>query len=44
MATHILEENLENTTRLFIDKTGDTLHTSTAGETTNSGLCDTCRL
>jgi hypothetical protein len=40
-ATHILEEDLENTTRLLIDETRDTLHTATAGKTTNSGLRDT---
>lgn len=34
----VLEEDLEDTTSLFIDETGDTLDTTTAGKTTNSGL------
>jgi hypothetical protein len=36
----ILKEYLENTTSLFVDKTGDTLDSTTTGETTNSGLGD----
>jgi hypothetical protein len=40
--TYILKEDLENTTSLFVDKTGDTLHTTSASKTTNGGLCDTC--
>jgi hypothetical protein len=32
----VLQENLENTTGLLIDKTGDTFHTSTTSETANS--------
>ena len=39
--THVLEEDLQNTTGLFVDKTRDTLDTTTTGKTTNSGLCDT---
>ena len=34
----VLEEDLENTTGLLVDETGDTLHTTTTSETTN-GLC-----
>jgi len=34
----ILQENLEDTTGLFVDKTRDTLDTTTAGKTTDSGL------
>ena len=40
-STHIFEEDLENTTGLFVDETGNTLHTTTASEATNSGFCDT---
>ena len=40
-ATHIFEEDLENTTGLFVDETGDTLHTTTASEAANGGFCDT---
>jgi hypothetical protein len=39
--THIFEEDLENTTGLFVNETGDTLHTTTASETANGGFCDT---
>ena len=38
---HVLQEHLENTAGLFVDKTGDTLHTTTASQTTDSGLGDT---
>ena len=38
----VLEEDLEDTTGLFVDETGDTLHTTTTSETTNSRLGDTC--
>lgn len=34
----ILEEHLQDTTRLFVDQAGDTLDTTTTGQTTNSGL------
>jgi hypothetical protein len=37
----VLEEDLENTTSLLVDKTGDTFYTATTGETTNSRLGDT---
>jgi hypothetical protein len=40
-STHIFEEDLENTTGLFVDETGDTLHTTTASEAANGGFCDT---
>ena len=39
--THVFEEYFQDTTRLLIDETRDTLHTSTAGKTTNSGFCYT---
>jgi hypothetical protein len=35
----VLKENFENTTGLLIDKTRNTFHTTTTGETANS-LCD----
>ena len=38
---HVFKEDLENTTGLFVDETGDTLDTTTTGKTTNSGLSDT---
>ena len=34
----VLEEDLENTTSLFVDETRNTLDTTTTSETTN-GLC-----
>ena len=40
-STHIFEEDLENTTSLFVDETRDTLHTTTTSEAANGGLCDT---
>ena len=36
-----LEEGLENTASLFVDHGGDTLDTTTASETADSGLGDT---
>jgi hypothetical protein len=39
--SHILKEDLENTTSLFVDQTRDTLHTTTTRETTNGRLGDT---
>jgi hypothetical protein len=36
-----LEEGLENTAGLFVDHSGDTLDTTTAGETADGGLGDT---
>ena len=38
---HVLKEDLEDTTGLLVDETGDTLDTATAGQTTDSGLGDT---
>ena len=37
----VLKENFENTTGLFVDETRDTLHTTSASETTDGGLGDT---
>ena len=34
--THVLEEDLEDTTRLLVNEARDTLHTTTASETANS--------
>ena len=39
--THVFKEDLENTTGLLVDETRDTLDTTTAGKTTDSGLGDT---
>ena len=36
--THVFQECLEDTTGLLVDKTRDTLDTTTASKTTNSGL------
>ena len=36
----VLEEDLEHTTGLLVDETGDTLDTATTSETTDSGLGD----
>jgi len=36
----VLEEYLEDTTGLFVDKTGDTLHSTTTCETTDCWLGD----
>ena len=41
MTTYVLQEDLENTTSLFIDQTRNTLDTTTTSETTDGGLCDT---
>ena len=41
VADDVLEEDLEHTTGLLIDETGDTLHTTTTCETADSGLGDT---
>jgi hypothetical protein len=40
-STHIFEEDFKDTTSLFVDETGDTLHTTTTSEATNGRLCDT---
>jgi hypothetical protein len=37
---NVLEENLEDSTSLFVDETGDTLDTTTTCETTDSRLSD----
>jgi hypothetical protein len=36
----VLEEDLEHTTGLLVDETGDTLDTATTSETTDGGLSD----
>ena len=36
----VLEEDLQNTSGLLIDKAGDTLDASTTSQSANSGLCD----
>ena len=38
---NVLEEDLEDTTGLLVDQTRDTLDTTTASQTANSGLGDT---
>ena len=38
---NVLKEDLEDTTGLLVDETGDTLHTTTTSETADSGLGDT---
>ena len=37
----VLKKDLEDTTSLFVDQTGDTLDTTTTSETTDGGLGDT---
>ena len=37
---HILQEDLQNTTSLLVDEARDSLHTTTAGETTDGWLGD----
>ena len=37
----VLEEDLEDTTGLFVDEAGDTFDTTTTRETANGGLGDT---
>ncbi len=32
---HVFQEDFENTASLFVDKSGDTLHSTTAGEAAN---------
>ena len=44
MTTYVLQEDLQDTTGLFIDQTRDTLDTATTSETTDSGLCDTWKV
>jgi hypothetical protein len=38
---NVFQEDLEDTTGFFVDETGDTLHTTTTSETTNSRLGNT---
>ena len=40
--THVLEEDLQDTTGLLVDEARDTLHTTTTCETADGGLGDTC--
>uniref|UniRef100_A0A182PF59 Uncharacterized protein n=1 Tax=Anopheles epiroticus TaxID=199890 RepID=A0A182PF59_9DIPT len=40
VADHVLEEHLQHATRLLVDQSGDTLHTATAGQTTDGWLRD----
>ena len=37
---HIFEENFKNTSGLFVDKTGDALNATSAGQSANGGLGD----
>jgi hypothetical protein len=39
---YILQEDFQNTTGLFVDETRNTFDTTTAGQTTNSRLRDSC--
>lgn len=39
--THVLKEDLEHAASLFIDETGNTLHTTTTRETTDGRFSDT---
>ena len=41
VADDVLEEDLKHTTSLLVDKTRDTLYTTTTGQTTDSGFGDT---
>ena len=41
MTTYVLQEDLEDTTSLFINQTRDTLDTTTTSETTNGGFGNT---
>ena len=40
VADDVLQENLEHTTGLLVDQTGDTLDSATAGQTADGGLGD----
>ena len=40
--TDVLKEDLKNTTSLFVDKTRNTLHTTSTSKTTDGRLSDTC--
>ena len=37
---HVFQKHFEDTAGLLIDETGDTLHTTTASQTTDCGLSD----
>ena len=39
--TYVLEEDLQDTSRLLVDEAGDTLDTATTGKTTDGRLGDT---
>ena len=41
IANDVFEKDLEHTTRLFVNETGDTLDTTTTSETANGGLGNT---
>ena len=38
---YVLQEDLEDSTGLFVDQTADTFDSTPSGKTTNSWLCDT---
>ena len=40
VSDNVLEEDLENTSSLLVDETGDSLDSSTSRETSNGGLGD----
>src|SRR5271169_6874699 len=40
VADDVLEEDLEHSTSLFVDQTGDALDSATTGETADGRLCD----
>ena len=40
VANNVLKEDLEHSTSLLIDQTGDTLHTTTTSQTSDSRLSD----
>jgi hypothetical protein len=42
VTNNVLKENLEDTARLLVNQTRDTLDTATARQTTNGRLSDTC--
>ena len=37
---HIFEENFQNTSGLFVNKTRNALHSTTASQTADSGFCN----
>ncbi|KAI7811629.1 putative histone H4-like, partial [Triplophysa rosa] len=40
VTNNILQKHLQNTASLFVDQTGNALHTTTTSETTDGGLGD----